>query len=371
MMKRRHFLICSIIAMLSIVSYACETEYAICEGCEITSDKSGNEQTQTCKDGAQRCAQNLKSNESCKNGNWEGGEKCTYCFNENTSNEGVKEVGCSKCTPNSYDESRTEVCYKGAFKKLESKEISDGDSTSSVVLNPESAGKDALWELALKISDDARSYYNCHNKSVLETVRKSDFKNISDGEVREVYGCCVNNDYYIKRTGYGYYSVEKCEKVEVDGILATFMAYKYTEELNDSLIGQKQKLPYGFCHEEDLFLAVNDNDAKSVYHRYECESGSKCNSNYEGLCILDDVSIDGKASFMCETAPNSMKKTAFVIKSGDDIIATCPTKTVLKIKDDNGKWKDVNCGSQTFTLDKVRCAPMKSSYDGITSTPKS
>lgn len=41
-MKRRNYLICSIIAMLSIVSYACETEYATCEGCEI----SGGDQNQ-------------------------------------------------------------------------------------------------------------------------------------------------------------------------------------------------------------------------------------------------------------------------------------------------------------------------------------
>lgn len=288
MMKRRNYLICSIIAMLSIVSYACETEYAICEGCGITgedqnqngngnngnlSDNSGNGSSEIiCNDDIQKCAEDLKGKQVCKRGKWVNNEACNYCFNENTDNSGAASLACNGCTPNSYKESGKKVCYKGDFRKFESKEISDGDSISSVVLNPESAGKDALWELALKISDDgldARSYYNCHNKSVLEAVRKSDFKNKNEGEAREVYGCCVNNDYYIKRTGYSYYSVEKCEKVEVDGILATFMAYKYTEELNDSLIGKNQKLPYGFCHEEDLFLAVNDNDAKSVYHRYE------------------------------------------------------------------------------------------------------
>ena len=356
-MKRRNYLICSIIAMFSIVSYACETEYAICEGCEITGDNSGNEQTQTCKNGAQRCAQNLKSNESCKGGEWEDGEKCTYCFNENTSNKGVKEVGCSKCTPNSYDESGTEVCYKGDFKKFELKGISDGVSDFSVALNPKSAGKDALWELAFKISNDGLgtwSYYNCYDRVALEDIQKNENINASS----RIQSCCEDDDYYIKRTGYKYYSIEKCVKVEAEGVSADFMAYEYTGELNDSLIGQKQKLPYGFCHEENLFLAVNDNDAKSVYHRYECESGSKCSDNFNGLCIINGVPIDGNKAFECEIDLNSTKKTPFVIKSGDDIIATCPTKIVLKIKDDNGTWSNVDCDGRKFTLDKVRCAPI-------------
>ena len=170
--------------------------------------------------------------------------------------------------------------------------------------------------------------------------------------------CCKENDYYIKQTGYKYYSVEKCVKVEAEGVSADFMAYEYTGELNDSLIGQKQKLPYGFCHEENLFLAVNDNDAKSVYHRYECESGSKCSDNFNGLCIINGVPIDGNKAFECEIDLNSTKKTPFVIKSGDDIIATCPTKTVLKIKDDNGTWSNVDCTRRIFKLDKVRCAPI-------------
>lgn len=357
MMKRRNYLICSIIAMLSIVSYACETEYAICEGCEITGDNLGNEQTQTCKNGAQRCAQNLKSNESCKGGEWEDGEKCTYCFNENTSNKGVKEVGCSKCTPNSYNSNRTEVCYKGAFKKFELKGISDGVSDFSVALNPKSAGKDALWELAFNESvteSGSFEYCNCHNASVTGS------KGFNGNALKVVNekSCCEDDDYYIKRTGYKYYSIEKCVKVGLKDIPAGFMAYKYTEELNDSLIGQKQELPYGFCYKDNIFLAINDNvvEGKSVFHRYQCGSGSKCNSDYEGLCILDGVSIDGKASFMCDTDLSSMKDTAFVIKSGVDIIATCPIGTELKIKDENGSWSP--CKDLKFKLNQARCVPL-------------
>ena len=180
------------------------------------------------------------------------------------------------------------------------------------------------------------------------------------GAVSRIKSCCKENDYYIKHIGYKYYSVEVCRKVVFkEGTKPGFWAYEYTEELNDSLIGQKSKLPYGFCYNDDIFLAVdNVVEGKSVYHRYECESGSKCSDNFNGLCIINGVPIDGNKAFECEIDLNSTKKTPFVIKSGDDIIATCPTKTVLKIKDDNGKWSNVICGSQTFTLDKVRCAPI-------------
>lgn len=161
-------------------------------------------------------------------------------------------------------------------------------------------------------------------------------------------------------------------KVEEKDVPAGFMAYKYTEELNDSLIGQKQELPYGFCHKDNIFLTINDNvvEGKSVFHRYQCGTGSKCNSDYEGLCIFDDVSIDVKTTFMCDAAPKSMKNTAFVIKYDGKTTATCPAGTKLKIKNENGIWSNVKCGSQTFTLDKVRCAPIKLSNDGSIPLPK-
>lgn len=380
MMKRRHYLICSIIAMLSIVSYACETEYAICEGCGIlggdgnkpddTVDNAGNGASENVCTGNQRCAEGLNGKQVCSDGKWGNIGECMSCFNKNTDNSGTDSLICNGCTPNLYDESGKEVCYKGAFIKVESKELSENDEESMVVVNPDLDTKDALWELAFKISTTGLgswSYYNCYDSGVLSDIQKNKSINTSS----RVQSCCEDEDYYIKRTGYKYYSIEKCVKVEAEGVSADFMAYEYTGELNDSLIGQKQKLPYGFCHEENLFLAVNDNDAKSVYHRYECESGSKCSDNFNGLCIINGVPIDGNKAFECEIDLNSTKKTPFVIKSGDDIIATCPTKTVLKIKDDNGKWSNVICGSQTFTLDKVRCAPIELSSGKLTPIPKS
>ena len=160
MMKRRNYLICSIIAMLSIVSYACETEYAICEGCGTSGD--------FCKGDTQRCAESLNGKQVCEGGEWGNDGACNYCFNENTSNGGVKEVGCSGCTPNSYHKSGAEVCYKGDFKKFESK--SDSDSNSGVVKNTDPKSDDALWEFAYNNSGSLK-YYNCHNDSVFKSMQ--------------------------------------------------------------------------------------------------------------------------------------------------------------------------------------------------------
>ena len=354
MMKRRNYLICSIIAMLSIVSYACETEYAICEGCGGTGGTSGDgngPSENVCDDDdSQKCAESLNGRQVCSDGKWEDDAACNYCFNENEDNSGTNSLVCEECTPNSYNSTGTEVCYKGDFKKFESK--SDSDSNSGVVKNTDPKSDDAPWEFAYNNSGSLK-YYNCHNDSVFERIKE-------DSGGGRIDSCCKENDYYIKHIGYKYYSVEVCRKVVFkEGTKPGFWAYEYTEELNDSLIGQKSKLPYGFCYNDDIFLAVdNVVEGKSVYHRYECESGSKCSDNFNGLCIINGVPIDGNKAFECEIDLNSTKKTPFVIKSGDDIIATCPTKTVLKIKDDNGKWSNVICGSQTFTLDKVRCAPI-------------
>ena len=150
-MKRRNYLICSIIAMLSIVSYACETEYAICEGCGGTGGTSGDENESSenvCDDDdSQKCAESLNGRQVCSDGKWEDDAACNYCFNENEDNSGTNSLVCEECTPNSYNSTGTEVCYKGAFREFESKVTSDNNSDFRVALNPKSAGKDALWEL--------------------------------------------------------------------------------------------------------------------------------------------------------------------------------------------------------------------------------
>ena len=167
-MKRRNYLICSIIAILSIVSYACETEYAICEGCGTSEDGNGPSENVCEDDDIQKCAENLNGKQVCKGGEWGNDGACNYCFNENTSNGGVKEVGCSGCTPNSYHKSGAEVCYKGDFKKFESK--SDSDSNSGVVKNTDPKSDDAPWEFAYNNSGSLK-YYNCHSDGVLNSMQ--------------------------------------------------------------------------------------------------------------------------------------------------------------------------------------------------------
>lgn len=352
MMKRRNYLICSIIAMLSIVSYACETEYAICEGCGTSED--GDNSSENVCNGNINCAENLNGKQVCKGGEWENDGACNYCFNENTSNGGVKEVGCSGCTPNSYHKSGAEVCYKGDFKKFESN--SDSDSNSGVVKNTDPESDDAPWEFAYNNSGSLK-YYNCHNDSVFESMQPG-----SGWGGGKIDSCCKENDYYIKHIGYKYYSVEVCRKVVFkEGTKPGFWAYEYTEELNDSLIGQKSKLPYGFCYNDDIFLAVdNVVEGKSVFHRYQCGSGRECNDGFNGLCIINGVSIDENKDFKCANSDNKNQVDAVFIKykTDNETIATCPAGTELKIKVDHGTWSNFDCTRRTFKLDKVRCAPI-------------
>ena len=356
-MKRRNCLICSIIAMLSIVSYACETEYAICEGCGTSEDGNGPSENVCEDDDIQKCAENLNGKQVCKGGEWGNDGACNYCFNENTSNGGVKEVGCSRCTPNSYHKSGTEVCYKGAFREFKSKDLDENDPNSGVVKNSEESD-DALWEFAYNNSGSLK-YYNCHNDSVFKSMQPGSGWG---GEVSRIKSCCKENDYYIKHIGYKYYSIEKCVKVEEKDVPAGFWAYEYTEELNDSLIGQKSKLPYGFCYNDDIFLAVdNVVEGKSVFHRYQCGSGRECNDGFNGLCIINGVSIDENKDFKCANSDDKNKVDAVFIKYKTDnkTIATCPAGTELKIKVDNGTWSNVDCTTRRiFKLDKVRCAPI-------------
>lgn len=359
-MKRRNYLICSIIAMLSIVSYACETEYAICEGCggtgETSEDGNGPSENVCEDDDIQKCAENLKGKQVCEGGKLEDDAACNYCFNENEDNSGTNSLVCEECTPNSYNSTGTKVCYKGAFREFKSKDLDENDSNSGVVTNSEMSD-DAPWEFAYNNSGSLK-YYNCHNDRVLNSMQSDS----GGGQLVKTESCCKENDYYIKRVGYKYYSVEVCRKVVFkEGTKPGFWAYEYTEELNDSLIGQKSKLPYGFCYNDDIFLAVNSNvvEGKSVFHRYQCGSGRECNDGFNGLCIINGVSIDENKDFKCANSDNNNKVDAvFIYETDNETIATCPAGTELKIKVDNGTWSNVDCDRRKFTLDKVRCAPI-------------
>ena len=355
-MKRRNYLICSIIAMLSIVSYACETEYAICEGCGGTGG-TGNGSSENVCNGNQRCAENLNGRQVCKDGQWGNDEACNYCFNENTSNKDVEEVGCGKCTPNSYKDSGTEVCYKGAFKKFELNE-NDNNPNSGVVKNSDPKSDDAPWEFAYNNSGSLK-YYNCHNDRVLNSMQPDS----GGGQLVKIESCCKENDYYIKHIGYKYYSIEKCVKVEEKDVPAGFMAYKYTDELNNMLIGKEDDLPYSFCHGGSILAVNNDFSQASsmMYQKMMCPKGYSCAFN--GICLSDsikttDLSGDDKF-FVCEQAAGSRKRISIKYEHGNDSVGTCLSNMVLKQNID-GKWMDVTCNpNQKFKISEVRCAPSR------------
>ena len=319
-----------------------------------TSGDGNGPSENACRNNMQKCAENLKGKQVCEGGKWEDDAACNYCFNENEDNSGTNSLVCEECTPNSYNSTGTEVCYKGAFREFKSK--SDSDSNSVVVKNTDPKSDDAPWEFAYNNSGSLK-YYNCHNDSVFERIKE-------DSGGGRIDSCCKENDYYIKHIGYKYYSVEVCRKVVFkEGTKPGFWVYEYTEELNDSLIGQKSKLPYGFCYNDDIFLTVDGNvvEGKSVFHRYQCGSGRECNDGFNGLCIINGVSIDENKDFECANSDDKNKVDAVFIKYEDtdnEIIATCPAGTELKIKVDNGTWSNVDCDRRKFTLDKVRCAPI-------------
>lgn len=356
-MKRRNYLICSIIAMLSIVSYACETEYAICEGCGSSGD--------FCKGNIQRCAEDLNGKQVCKGVEWGSIGECMSCYNKNTDNSGAASLVCDGCTPNSYNELETEVCYKGDFKKFESKAISEGDTESSVILNYDSKNKGAPWELAFNktvTKSGSFEYYNCHDADVFGDMKI----NGNAQKVVDEKSCCEENDYYIKRTGYKYYSVEVCRKVEFkERIEAVFWAYKYTSELNDLLIGKEDDLPYSFCHGGSIWAVNKNNDfsqaSSMMYQKRMCPKGYSCAFN--GICLSDsfkttDLSGDDKF-FVCEQAAGSQKGISIKYEHGNDSVGTCLSNMVLKQNID-GKWMDVTCNpNQKFKISEVRCAPSR------------
>ena len=361
-MKRRNYLICSIIAMLSIVSYACETEYAICEGCGGTGGDENESSENACRSNMQKCAENLNGKQVCKDDKWGNIGECMSCYNKNTDNSGTDSLICNGCTPNSYNKSGTEVCYKGDFKKFESK--SDSNPNSDIVINSNPKSDNAPWEFAYNNSNSSK-YYNCHNDNVLNSMQPDS----GGGTVGRIESCCEENDYYIKHIGYEYYSIEKCVKVEEEGILAGFMAYEYTDELNNMLIGKEDDLPYSFCHGGSI-LAVNNDFSQAgsmMYQKRMCPEGYSCAFN--GICLSNSFKIsdstEGDEFFVCESESGGVNISAVVIKREGDHkkVAECPPNMVLK-QNTNGKWKDVSCkANQKFRIDEVRCAPSRELVD--------
>lgn len=351
-MKRRNYLICSIIAMLSIVSYACETEYAICEGCGTSEDGNGLSENVCEDDDIQKCAENLKGKQVCEGGKLEDDAACNYCFNENEDNSGTNSLVCEECTPNSYNSTGTKVCYKGAFREFKSKDLDENDPNSDVVTNSEKSD-DAPWEFAYNNSGSLK-YYNCHNADVFGDMKI----NGNAQKVVDEKSCCEENDYYIKRTGYKYYSVEVCRKVEFkERIEAVFGAYKYTSELNDLLIGNKKNLPYSLCYDGNLLIANNINFSKeqhSVYKPFECPSNYGCNEKYDELCVIEKFEYNDEMEFKCKANGDGIPGGESITYN-ETSVAKCPAKTTLEIQNKDGSWSA--CKDLKFKLNQARCVP--------------
>lgn len=383
MMKRRNYLICSIIAMLSIVSYACETEYATCDGCEITGGTSGDGETSNntvddsgngpsendCNGNIQRCAEDLKGKQVCKRDRWKSNGKCMSCYNKNTDNSGVASLVCGKCEPNKYELPKpsessksfcTKVCYNGGLRELKPIEPSAGARTNNMALN---TGEDIdIWEFVLneEILDDNEyaRHFNYHSNvlrnKIIDCMNNKDAGPKSKCELK----CCNAGDYYIKHTGYKYYSVEACGKIEVKGVSDTFMAYKYTGELNDSLIGKKKNLPYSLCHDRNLLIANNKNISEnqhSVYKPFECPSNYGCNEKYDELCVNEKFEYNDEMEFKCMTNGNSIYGGESIIY-GETSVAKCPSNTTLEIQNKDGSWSA--CNDLKFKLNQARCVPI-------------
>lgn len=149
MMKRRNYLICSIIAMLSIVSYACETEYAICEGCGISGgdqnqNQNGNVNTgNTGNTGGSGEDSNSPSGGENAGGSGEDGNNLSG--GENAGNNGEGNPGTEDQTPdpmmceknNTYrcDENLLQHCENGQWKSLEKESICKDDETVNKCVN--------------------------------------------------------------------------------------------------------------------------------------------------------------------------------------------------------------------------------------------
>ncbi len=358
MMKRRNYLICSIIAMLSIVSYACETEYATCNGCFDSSGEDQGGGTKKCAGGTlsngqgtqfslkeRRCSKDLKGIELCEDDDCciKSESDKILCFNNNKENKPNHDVIETACTPNSYyDRSKDQVCHNGELKELGPIEF---DTTANEIIKNSKDPK-ALWEIAVK-GNGKTSYYNCHNKPALDRIGRDSNNNDKKNT------CCTEGDRFVKHTGYKYYSVEKCVKVEGKD----FNAYKYDTDWNDVLIGKKDTLPYSFLYKNRMWIAENDNRLKdefSIYREYTCGDDAKIDNN-NGLCLDVAVEVLKAQKLKCQKS-NIQTHTTYIIKNSDNtIVAECPEGTVLKIVSDD-KLQD--CGeNDEFELDKVRCEP--------------
>ena len=315
--------------------------------------------------------------------------ECKYCYNKDVNNTptSIGNLGCAGCVPNEYAPKNStgsnldpmdEVCYNGELVKFDEAKGSD------FILFPQ-PDSNGLWEFALNVTpapsiarpqnppQQTWQYYNCHNDDAMKLLTpNTKIHNANDflELLKKSNKCCDDeNSYYITRTGYRYYSVEKCTNIALQNtnksasIVTNFSAYAYTPELNGSLIGVEDDL----LAKDYACLEVRDNpedtndvrhmmfikqqpDGKSnygIYKAFECPEKYKCDlkNRYKGLCISENENVPSNSNCSCNNN---------TIMCGSVIIAACPEGTTPSIVGDSGQS---SCDGQIFSLDQIRCVP--------------
>ena len=315
--------------------------------------------------------------------------ECQYCYNGDVKNipTSIEKLGCDGCVPNQYERvnfigplisTMNSICYNGKKSKFD--EI---ENRNFLFIPP--SNKNVLWEFALNVTPALSKvqsqkspkptwqYYNCYNNDAMKFLSQDSRINNADNFLELLSNsnkCCDDeNSYYITRTGYRYYSVEKCTNIALydtsnsASIATKFSAYAYTPELNGSLIGVEDDL----LAKDYACLEVRDNpedtndvrhmmfikqqpDGKSnygIYKAFECPEKYKCDlkNRYKGLCISENENVPSNSDCSCNNN---------TIMCGSDIIAACPEGTTPSIVGDSGQS---SCDGQIFSLDQIRCVP--------------
>lgn len=361
---------------------------------------SGEAPTQTtcplgCDENGEQCA-DADQKVSCKeeltgitSSTGATGTECQYCYNGDVKNipTSIEKLGCDGCVPNQYERvnfigplisTMNSICYNGKKSKFD--EI---ENRNFLFIPP--SNKNVLWEFALNVTPALSKvqsqkspkptwqYYNCHNDDAMKLLTaNTKIHNANDflELLKKSNKCCDDEkSYYITRTGYRYYSVEKCTNIALydtnksASIVTNFSAYAYTPELNGSLIGVEDDL----LAKDYACLEVRDNpedtndvrhmmfikqqpDGKSnygIYKAFECPEKYKCDlkNRYKGLCISENENVPSNSDCSCNNN---------TIMCGYDIIAACPEGTTPSIVGDSGQS---SCDGQIFSLDQIRCVP--------------
>ena len=352
--------------------------------CQLGCDENGEQ----CADADQKvsCKEELTGITSSTGAT---GTECQYCYNGDVKNipTSIEKLGCDGCVPNQYERvnfigplisTMNSICYNGKKSKFD--EI---ENRNFLFIPP--SNKNVLWEFALNVTPALSKlqsqkspkptwqYYNCHNNDAMKLLTANTKIHNADNFLELLNNsnkCCDDeNSYYITRTGYRYYSVEKCTNIALydtsnsASIVTNFSAYAYTPELNGSLIGVEDDL----LAKDYACLEVRDNpedtndvrhmmfikqqpDGKSnygIYKAFECPEKYKCDlkNRYKGLCISENENVPSNSDCSCNNN---------TIMCGSVIIAACPEGTTPSIVGDSGQS---SCDGQIFSLDQIRCVP--------------